>query len=66
LQANPETFLQGDLSEDFSEQVEALMLERKVARQNKDYAASDRIRDTLKAMNVIIEDGANGTTWRKV
>ncbi len=43
--------------------VEALLAERTKARAAKDFAASDRIRDELKAMGVEIMDGAEGTTW---
>jgi cysteinyl-tRNA synthetase len=34
------------------------------ARQRKDFAASDRIRDRLKELGVILEDGKDGTTWK--
>lgn len=43
--------------------VEALLAERAEARKNKDFQTSDRIRDALAAMNVVIKDGANGTSW---
>jgi cysteinyl-tRNA synthetase len=36
------------------------------ARQAKDFSAADRIRAELKAKGVEIEDGAGGTTWRRV
>lgn len=64
LQMDPETFLQGDASDDFSQHVEKLIANRMVARQEKNWAESDRIRDELKKMRVVIEDGAQGTTWR--
>ncbi len=37
---------------------------RKDARARKDFAASDRIRDQLKALGVVLEDGKAGTTWK--
>jgi len=43
--------------------VEALLVERTNARKNKDFKTSDRIRDELVAMNVVIKDGPQGTTW---
>jgi len=43
--------------------VEALLAERATARKNKDFKTSDRIRDELAAMNVVIKDGPTGTTW---
>lgn len=66
LQSDPESFLQGDVSDDFSAKVEALIAARNLARKNKDYAEADRVRAELQQLNVVIEDGANGTTWRKV
>jgi cysteinyl-tRNA synthetase len=39
---------------------------RDKARQAKDFSAADRIRAELKAQGVEIEDGAAGTTWRRV
>jgi cysteinyl-tRNA synthetase len=46
------------------EQVEALIAERAQARKNKNFARADEIRDQLQEMNIILEDGAAGTTWR--
>lgn len=43
--------------------VEDLIAQRNAARQNKDFAKSDAIRDELSAMGVTIKDGPNGTTW---
>jgi len=34
------------------------------ARGAKDWAKADRIRDRLKEMGVVLEDGPGGTTWR--
>jgi cysteinyl-tRNA synthetase len=45
-------------------EVEALIQARLTARADKDWAASDRIRDQLTAMGVVLEDGKGGTTWR--
>lgn len=38
---------------------------RKAARERRDFAASDAIRDELLARNIIIEDTPQGTRWRK-
>jgi cysteinyl-tRNA synthetase len=46
------------------EQVEALIAERAKARKDKNFARADEIRDQLQEMNIILEDGAAGTTWR--
>ncbi|MFP5222544.1 MAG: cysteine--tRNA ligase [Acidobacteriota bacterium] len=43
--------------------VEALLAARKEARANKDFAASDRIRDELAAMGVDVKDTPAGAVW---
>ncbi len=45
--------------------IENLLIERRQAREDKDYAESDRIRDHLAAMGIEIMDSAEGTTWRR-
>ena len=46
------------------EKVMELILEmRKDARENKDYATSDKIRDGLKEAGIQINDGKDGATW---
>jgi len=45
-------------------EIEALIEKRTLARSQKDWAASDVIRDRLKEMGVVVEDGPKGTTWR--
>ncbi len=65
LYQDPETFLQAGIDDDETKTIEALIAQRNQARANKDWAAADAARDKLAAMGVVIEDGANGTTWRK-
>jgi cysteinyl-tRNA synthetase len=43
--------------------IEGLIAERTAARARKDFAESDRIRDELAAMGVVIKDSKDGTTW---
>jgi len=43
--------------------VESLIANRSAARARKDFKESDRIRDELAAMGVIIKDSKEGTTW---
>ena len=38
---------------------------RTQARESKNWAEADRIRDDLKAQGIILEDGAGGTTWKR-
>jgi cysteinyl-tRNA synthetase len=43
--------------------VPALLDARQAAREHKDYAESDRIRDALTAAGVVVEDTAQGPRW---
>ena len=45
-------------------EVEALIQARLQARTDKNWAESDRIRDKLTAMGVVLEDSKGATTWR--
>ena len=47
------------------EEIEALIEKRNQARQAKDFALSDQIRDDLKAQGIILEDTQQGTRYRK-
>ena len=67
LQEKPEVFFEkvsesSDRIDD--EKIEKLVEERTVARGRKDWARSDEIRDELKKMGVVLEDGPKGTSWR--
>ncbi|UQS82404.1 cysteine--tRNA ligase [Bombilactobacillus folatiphilus] len=46
-------------------QVQDLIEQRQLARQQKDFAQSDAIRDQLKAQGIILEDTPQGTRWHK-
>jgi cysteinyl-tRNA synthetase len=46
-------------------QVEQLLAERRAARGRRDFAAADRIRDELAGAGILIEDGPDGTRWRR-
>ncbi|MGM4892507.1 cysteine--tRNA ligase [Tardiphaga sp. 839_C3_N1_4] len=43
--------------------VDDLIADRTAARARKDFKESDRIRDELAAMGVVIKDSKEGTTW---
>ncbi|MDQ0247671.1 cysteinyl-tRNA synthetase [Bacillus fengqiuensis] len=47
------------------EEIEALIQQRIEARKNRDFALADRIRDELKDQNIILEDTAQGTRWKR-
>jgi cysteinyl-tRNA synthetase len=46
-------------------EIEQLIAGRIAARKNKDFAEADRIRGTLADQGIILEDGPQGTTWRR-
>ncbi|WP_413111367.1 cysteine--tRNA ligase [Thaumasiovibrio sp. DFM-14] len=66
LEQDPAAFLQGDAAagDDVAE-IEALIQQRLDARASKDWAAADAARDKLTEMGIVLEDGAQGTTWRR-
>lgn len=57
---------QKDIKESIEDVVEQKIKEREIARQNKDFALSDKIRDELKDMGIILEDKKDGTRWKKI
>jgi cysteinyl-tRNA synthetase len=44
--------------------IEQKIKERKDARKAKDFEKADKIRKELEDMNIILEDGPEGTTWK--
>ena len=67
LTQDPVKFLQGqsDGADYDVALIESLIEERRAARANKDFAAADAARNKLTEMGVVLEDGPNGTTWRR-
>ena len=53
-----------DSKSDLSPEMKKLISDRELARKNKDWQESDRIRDLLKSKGVLIEDTPEGTTWK--
>lgn len=66
LQDDPTVFLQSGLTEDNKEKIEQLIAERLNARAERNWALADQIRNQLLSQGILLEDGENGTTWRKV
>ena len=54
---------QGGLSD---ADIEALIQARADARKGRNFAEADRIRKELADNGVVLEDGAQGTTWKRV
>lgn len=66
LQNDPDSYLRSGTGNGVSaEEIEALIQQRLDARKAKEWATADRIRDDLKALNILLEDSAQGTTWRR-
>ena len=64
LQADPDSWFEGDASDELKAQVEALLAQRVAARAAKDWPAADAIRAQLDALGVVVMDGPSGATWR--
>ena len=65
LQLDPETFLKGAVSDLDEAAIDAKVKARFEAKKAKDWATADAIRKELSAMGIVIEDGAEGSTWRR-
>lgn len=62
LQTTPEQFLQSGAED--STMIENLINERMLARNNRNFARADDIRQQLQALGIELEDNASGTVWR--
>jgi cysteinyl-tRNA synthetase len=61
LQRDPADFFQGKAEQWILDGIAA----REAARQRKDFAAADRIRQELLGKGIVLEDKAGKTTWRR-
>ena len=52
-----------DTTPDITDDQKQLVLEREKARNEKDWARSDELRDELEKQNIAVRDTPNGTVW---
>ena len=65
LQDAPEQWFAGSGGELTEAEIEAMLRERNAAREKREFAAADAIRDRLADAGIAIEDGPSGTRWRR-
>jgi len=65
FQQDPESWLAGDTEGLDDALIDQLIEERNSAREQKNFARADEIRDQLHNMGISLEDVADGTRWRR-
>jgi cysteinyl-tRNA synthetase len=67
LGADPEAWFTDAVGEEgpAAEEIDALIEARTAAKVNRDFQRADQIRDDLEAQGVMLEDGPDGTQWRR-
>jgi len=68
LQSDPEVYLRGDTAQGEAADdalIDDLVVQRQAARERRDWAEADRLRDQLLEMGIELEDAAGRTRWRR-
>lgn len=66
LQSEASDFMQAGLADEDKAAIEQLIAERLQARAERNWERADQIRAQLLEQGIELEDGAKGTTWRKI
>jgi cysteinyl-tRNA synthetase len=64
--SSPLGLLQKTTKSEINEDIEQLIEDRQRAREEKDWALADKIRDDLKAKGIILEDTPQGVKWKRI
>lgn len=64
LQQDPEEWFAAGSDDLQAAKIEQLINDRGLAKAEKNWGRADEIRNLLSDMNVVLEDSADGTTWR--
>ncbi|MGB0749775.1 MAG: cysteine--tRNA ligase [Magnetospiraceae bacterium] len=67
LNEDPEDWFKKDFSDSTltDEAIDDMIRQRREARAARDFAAADKIRDDLAEQGILLEDGPEGTQWRR-
>ena len=69
LQCDPEAWFRGESCADDGgldeAAIEDMIAQRNAARAEKDFEKADFLRDALAAQNIVLEDGPDGTRWKR-
>jgi cysteinyl-tRNA synthetase len=66
LERRAEDFLRGGLPDGWTaERIDGLISARGAAKKSKNFAEADRLRKELLDAGIVLEDGPQGTTWRR-
>ncbi len=66
LGTSADAWFRGGGTDDDDAAIQAMIDQRNAAKEARDFAAADKIRDELKADGILLEDGPQGTSWRRL